>query len=158
MAAAVLALTLATACSGGSDDSAPETTVTSTAEAPSPPTTPTFTGDAESAFCLLLRDIDVDAALDGDPDDPAAVEAAFAVVLAALEDARSAAPAEVAGDVALVAEGMAALDAALAAAGYDFDVLAASGAADELRILVDDPAFEEAGVRVGAYRSQVCQL
>ncbi|MGK2950050.1 MAG: hypothetical protein ACSLFP_15870 [Acidimicrobiales bacterium] len=149
---------LAAACSGGSDDDSGATT-TSIATAPSSTSTvPRFTGDPTSPFCELLRDLDVDAALESDPDDPAAVEAAFAAVLSALEETRAAAPADIAGDVALVAEGMAALDAALAAAGYDFEALAASGAADDLRILIDDPAFEAAGVRVGAYRNQVCQL
>lgn len=154
----MLALVLAAACSGGSDDDSGATTTSIAPSSSSTTANPAFTGDPSSPFCRLLRDLDVDAALEGDPEDPAAVEAAFATVVSALESARAAAPADIAGDVALVAEGMSALDAALEAAGYDFEALAASGAADDLRVLIDDPAFAEAGARVEAYRSQVCQL
>jgi hypothetical protein len=50
------------------------------------------------------------------------------------------------------------LDDALAAVGYDYDALAASGAADEVLTAVNDPAFADAGARLAAYRSQVCGL
>jgi hypothetical protein len=60
--------------------------------------------------------------------------------------------------VALVAEGMTSLAAALAAVGYDFDALAAGGNADAVLAAVNDPAFADAGVRLSAYRTQVCQL
>jgi hypothetical protein len=58
----------------------------------------------------------------------------------------------------LVADGMDALDAALAAVGYDFDALATSDAADAVVAAVNDPAFADAGVRLAAYRAQVCRL
>lgn len=60
--------------------------------------------------------------------------------------------------MALVAEGMEALDATLAEVGYDFDALAASGAAAEVTAAVNDPAFTVAGDRLNAYRTQVCRL
>lgn len=61
-------------------------------------------------------------------------------------------------DAALVADGVEALDGALAAVAYDFDALAASAASAEVIAAVNDPAFSTAGDRLGAYRTQVCHL
>lgn len=117
-----------------------------------------FTGDAASPFCTLLRDADLTTVLSGDPADPASVETALRRLVGVLRDARALAPPEVEPDAALLAEGVAALDAALAAVDYDFDALAASGAGAEVTAAVNDPAFTAAGDRLAAYRTQVCQL
>jgi hypothetical protein len=90
--------------------------------------------------------------------DPAALGAAFQQIVDVLVEAAELAPEEIAADVAFVAEGMTSLDAALAAVGYDFDGLAASGDAEEVLDAVNDPAFAEAGTRLSAYRTQVCDL
>jgi hypothetical protein len=99
------------------------------------------------------------AAVLGDAEaDPTALGAAFQQIVDVLVEAAELAPEEIAADVAFVAEGMTSLDAALAAVGYDFDALAASGDAEEVLAAVNDPAFAEAGTRLSAYRTQVCQL
>ena len=156
---AVCAAALA-ACSDDSDEGGGAPTTTSAgAEATSTTTeAPTFTGDPGSSFCTLLREIDPTSLLTGDPADPAAVEEGFRRLVAVLRDLHAVSPQEVEPDVALVADGIEALDAALAAVGYDFDALAASGAADEVTTAVNDPAFTTAGTRLSAYRTQVCQL
>ncbi len=149
---------MAAACSSGS--SADSATTTTARSRPSTTTTsaPTFTGDAQSAFCTLLRGVDTSTVLGGDPGDPTAVEAAFHRLVGLLRDAHTLAPPEIAADLSLVSEGIAALDSALAAVGYDFDALAASGQSAAVVKAVNDPAFAEAGNRLSAYRTQVCQL
>ncbi len=119
---------------------------------------PSFVGEADSPFCTLLVEVAVDEVLGGDTADPVAIGEAFRSVVGVLEQAAALAPPEIVADVTLVAEGMDALDAALAAVGYDFDALAASGAAPQVLEAVNDPVFTDAGLRLAAYRSQVCRL
>jgi hypothetical protein len=94
----------------------------------------------------------------GDPGDPTVVEAGFTRLVGVLRDVHALAPPEIEADAKLVSDGIAALDAALAAVGYDFDALAASPAAAEVTSAVNDPAFTAAGDRLSAYRTQVCHL
>lgn len=148
---------LLAACSGDDGDSAALTTTTEAA-ATTTSDAPRFTGDAGSAFCALLRDVDTASILAGDPEDPSSVEAAFGRLTGLLGEAAGLAPPEIAADVTLVRDGVAALDAALAAVDYDFDALAASGRAGEVTAAVNDPAFATAGARLNAYRTQVCRL
>jgi hypothetical protein len=151
---------LVTACSDGGGEDAATTTTTEPSTAGSSSTTapPTYTGDAASPFCTLLRDTDPRTILAGDGGDPAAVEQAFTRLVRVFADARALAPAEIAADVGLVADGIEALDAALAAVGYDFAVLAATPQAAEVTAAVNDPVFTDAGARISAYRTQVCGL
>jgi hypothetical protein len=125
---------------------------TSTTEAP------TIAGDPASPYCEQLRTVDPTSLLTGDPADPASVEDAFGRLVTVLRGLEAVAPDEVRADAQLVAGGIAALDEALAQVGYDFDALAASATRDEVLAAVNDPAFTEAGDRLGAYRTQVCQL
>jgi hypothetical protein len=154
--AMVLAIVLLGAgCSTG-DDEGSATTTTSGA---STTTAPTSTGDRDSPFCALLRGVDTSTVVpSGDLADPAAVEATFRELVQVLHDALAVAPPEIEGDLALVSQGIDALDATLSQVGYDFDALAASGEADTIREAVNDPAFADAGARLAAYRSQVCRL
>lgn len=147
------------ACSDGSDEGSGASTTTTTAD-PTPTTAapPTFTGDAGSPFCTLLRDVDPASLLDGDPGDPAAVETGFRQLVQVLREMHALAPPEIEPDAALVIGGIEALDEALAAVGYDFDALAASPASAEVTAAVNDPAFTTAGSRLSAYRTQVCRL
>ncbi len=158
----MLAGLLLAACSDGSDEgrSAPQTSTTSDAPAPTSSTTavPTFAGDPGSPFCEQLRTVDPTALLTGDPSDPTSVQTAFGRLVTVLGALEAVAPPEVRPDAQLVAGGIAALDEALAAVGYDFDALAASAAREEVTAAVNDPAFAEAGNRLGAYRTQVCGL
>jgi hypothetical protein len=143
------------ACSNGDDGTADTTTSTTTATTVE---APVFTGDPDSAFCSRLREIDPNTVLAGTPGDPAEVEVAFRELVRTLRDLGALAPTEVEADAALVVDGIEALDAALAAVGYDFDALATSSAAAEVTAAVNDPAFTAAGDRLTAYRTQVCRL
>ncbi|MEO6318038.1 MAG: hypothetical protein ABIP36_04570 [Acidimicrobiales bacterium] len=131
---------------------AADATTTTTARAP------TFTADVGSPFCDLLDDVDLATVLGGVEGEPAAVASAFQQLVDLLVQAAELAPDEIRADVALVADGMVSLDAALAAVDYDFDALAASPSSGEVIEAVNDPAFADAGVRVGAYRTQACGL
>jgi hypothetical protein len=159
---ALLVLALLTSVAACRDDEASTASTTSTTAPPEATTSTTaplqFTGDPASPFCTKLREVDLDSLVGGDPGDPAAVEQAFGRLVGALRDIEALAPPEIQADAALVADGIAALDATLAAVGYDFDALAASGAGGAISSLVNDPGFTVAGERLGAYRSQVCGL
>lgn len=145
-------------CSTGDDEGSGTTTTASTAGGPSTTSPPDYEGDPDSAFCTLLRDVDTSSILAGDADDPASVEMALGRLIDVLADASETAPPDIVDDVALVAGGVAALDGALAAAGYDFEALAASEAGAEVMQAANDPVFTDAGVRLAAYRTQVCEL
>jgi hypothetical protein len=118
---------------------------------------PTYTGDRDSPFCELIRSVDIVDVVGGAQDDAAALGAAFQQLVDVLVDAAELAPDEIRSDVALVADGMTSLDAALAQVGYDFDALAASGAGGEVLEAVNAPVFADAGARLAAYRAQVCE-
>ena len=159
LALVVAAAVLVASCSGGGDDAAAaDRTTTTTAVDTTTTEAPSFTGDADSPFCELLRGVDPNTLLSGDPADPSAVEAGFRRLVGVLRDLHDLAPPEVEADAAVVANGIEALDEALAAVDYDFDALAASGAAAEVTDAVNDPAFTTAGNRLSAYRTQVCHL
>lgn len=149
------------ACSGGGDEPAAGTSTsdTTSASATAPPRdVPTFTGSADSAFCTLLRGADTSSVLAGNPGDPAQVKAGFQRLVGLLRDAHAVAPPDIERDLALVSAGFETLDASLAAAGYDYEALVASGESSKITEAVNDPAFTAAGARLSAYRSQVCKL
>ncbi len=142
-----------------SDDEPADDAATTAADTTTTTTTaPTFTGNAGSPFCNLLDDVDLATVLGGVDGEPAAVASAFQQLVDLLVQAAELAPDEIRADVALVADGMVSLDAALAAVDYDFDALAASPSSGEVIEAVNDPAFADAGVRLSAYRTQACQL
>ncbi len=157
-----VAVALLAACSSdGSDaaDPASSSTPSSTAAPGSTTTEPlVFTGDEGSPFCEQLRSVDPSSLVPGDPTDPTALEAGFRRLVGILRDIQALAPPEIEADAQVVAEGIAGLDAALDAVGYDFDALAASSAAAEVTAAVNDPIFTTAGARLSAYRHQVCRL
>jgi len=147
-------------CSDGqtADDEAVAITTTTGVDDATTTSAPTFTGDADSLFCNLLGDVDLATVLSGVEGDPTAVASSFQQLVDLLVRAAELAPDAVRADVALVADGMVSLDSALAAVGYDFDVLAASRSSGAVIEAVNDPAFADAGVRLAAYRTQVCNL
>jgi hypothetical protein len=156
--ALLVAVAVLGGCSTG-DDEGSATTTTATRSGTSATTEPPdYEGDPDSPFCTLLRDVDTTSILAGDADDPASVEAALARLVEVLADASETAPPDIVEDVALVAGGVAALDEALAAVGYDFEALAASDAGAEVMAAANDPVFADAGTRLAAYRTQVCEL
>jgi hypothetical protein len=132
---------------GGTNDGSAATTT-------SRPTTtevPTFTGDADSEFCALLRDVDL-RTITGDGEG-SSVEAAFQQLIDLFLDAELVAPPEIKPDMTLLGQGIFLLDQSLFDVGYDFDKLP-----DDVVRAVNDPAFAEAGARITAYRQQVCGL
>ena len=145
------------ACSDDAPDEAASTTTTAAETTTSAGAT--FTGDPDSPFCNLLRDVDFTTVLSGtEGDDPVALRNAFEQLVDLLVQAAELAPDEITADVGLVASGMTSLDAALAEFDYDFDALAASGGGDEVLEAVNAPVFTDAGTRLAAYRTQVCNL
>jgi hypothetical protein len=152
--AAVLALLAVTACShadGGKGASQASSTSSTT-------TTLHFTGDAGSAFCARLKDLDTEDVLKDDKGAPASVEAGFARLRQVLTDTAAQAPDELRRDITAIAAGIAALDDALRSVGYSYDALADAPNALEVSAAVNDPAFTEAGARITAYKQQVCHL
>lgn len=155
---ALLAIALLAACSGGEGEDGEVATAPTTSVAVSSTEPPTFTGDPGSPLCELLREVDPTTILAGDSEDPVALEAGFQRLVEVFDQLRALAPPAIAPDAALIADGLAALDEALAAVGYDFEALAASEIAPDVVAAVNDPAFTAAGDRLAAYRTQVCQL
>lgn len=80
------------------------------------------TGDDIEAWCGVAQELsDLSDTLDDiDPFDPPAIETAYGELRSTADRARSAAPAEIRADVELLADGVAQIDDALAAADYDF--------------------------------------
>lgn len=154
----ILLAALAAGCSTGDDEGSATSTTTARTGTSSTKAPPDYEGDPDSAFCTLLRDVDTSSILAGDADDPASVEAALGRLVRVLAEARETAPPDIVEDVALVAGGVAALDEALARAGYDFEALAASDDGTEVVAAANDPVFADAGTRLAAYRAQVCEL
>ncbi len=144
-------------CSGDPEPSGAGPSTTTTAAGPIT-TAPSFTGDADSPFCALLDDVDVATVLGGVNGTPDAVASAFQQLVDLLVQTAELAPSDIQADVALVAGGMVSLDAALATVDYDFDALAASPSSGEVLEAINDPAFADAGARLAAYRTQVCNL
>ncbi len=145
------------ACAGGDGSSSGGQASSSTAPPPSSTAGPTFTGDEGSPFCRLLDGVDL-GVVDRAGGEPAALAQAFTTLVDVLVEAARLAPPEIRVDVTLVAEGMTAFDAALAAVGYDVVALSESAEGPEVAAAVNDPAFAEAGERLAAYRQQVCGL
>lgn len=115
-----------------------------------------FSGAADSAWCVAARDVEMASdVLDGenfDFTDPAAVETAFADMLAAFEPAIASAPPEIAADVDTTYEGFLQLRDALAAVEYDF-LRADLAVLDEL-----DSEMDAASARIEAYNEDVCGI
>jgi hypothetical protein len=150
--AGALAVTGTAACSddGGADDG-------DAAASSSTTTSIVFTGDPASPFCGVLRDLEADTVLDRPSASPQDVEAAYTHLLEVLHRAASSAPPELQADTGLLYEGIAALDDALRAVGYDYDALAGSPSGPSVSAAVNDPAFTVAGDRIQAYKHQVCR-
>lgn len=135
-------------------------TSTSTSTAPFVPGStesgsgPVFTGDPDSAWCGLARkleqrDDDLESALLGEP---AEVERYIAEYLAEVEAAVDVAPPEIADDVATFVDGVRALDAAFAAAGYDLLRV-------DLSVISDlDAEMNAVSETIEQYDSDVCGI
>jgi hypothetical protein len=150
------ALLAATACSGDDDEGGG---AGEASERGSTTSTLVFTGDPASAFCTLLREVEVAGLLDEEAASTAEVEAGFTTVLDVLARVAEQAPEELREDTALVLAGVAALDDALRAVGYSYEALAADpDLAVEVSRSANDPAFAVANQRIEAYKGQVCGL
>ena len=144
--AVAAALVSLAACGGGDDEDASTTTTVAVVTTAPSQTTPTFTGDSNSAFCEVARaniariqEIGNAAAQASDLG-PLLREAAPAV-----RQIASVAPPEIKGDVTVLAEG--------------FEKLLASTEAGEADISVFlEPRFQTAANNLTAYGRDVCGI
>lgn len=119
---------------------------------------PSFTGDADSAFCEVTRSF----ATEPGPDpfapglDPVDVQIQMRNAVLRLEQLVDAAPAEIEDDLTVLLGGLLTLENALRE--YDFDLTLAVASGVDIGDLNTDPAFRDAGTRVSAYQAQVCDL
>ena len=137
------------ACSDDDDEAEPDAPAT---------TQLVFEGDADSPFCALLREAQVDETLRVPAGTPEELEANYTRTIQLFARAAEQAPPEVQTDVGLVLQGLIALDDALRATGYSFEALEQSPDAAQISAAVNDPAFRVAGQRIEAYRTQVCGI
>lgn len=156
--AVVPVILLAVLLAGCSDDAGDETAApdpTTTSSTSTTSTTVTFTGDPDSEFCRLVVSSEDRPVLDPFEAglDPAEVKVRFLSLRLRFDEFAAAAPAELADDLDELVSGLDTLEQELAAAGYDFAVLAESGA-DVSGF--DDESFADTAVRIAAYRQQVC--
>ncbi len=175
LTASIVALS---ACSGGSDSSAGSTTsvaATSSTTEPAvsdtsvpgtsipdftsapdttPESTPAYTGDAGSEWCVAARDVEEASIAFDDVDftDPAAVRAAFEDMLPRMESAVELAPPELRDDVEQSLESLELLQQALIDVEYDF-LNADLSVLDEL-----DAVTQTANDNIDAYNEQVCGM
>jgi hypothetical protein len=153
-----LAVGAALAIAACSDDGGSDGDRADRAAASSTTTSIVFTGDAGSPFCGVLEDLGSDTVLSEPSESAQEVEAAYTRLLEVLQRAADAAPPEVEPDVGLLLEGIAALDDALRAVGYDYEALSSSPEGPAVSAAVNDPSFAVAGDRLQAYKHQVCGL
>lgn len=166
------------ACGGGDDDAAavpttapattaPATTaaVTATTEpvatttvagsAPtgtSPGTTePTFTGDPDSEFCGVAREMDEVVTDPENPFDATFYEGMITTMRSLYDELLDAAPDEIVADLVVEIDAFEAMGAVFADVDYQFlDV--------ELGLIPDSPEIDGAKARVDAYLDQVCAI
>lgn len=123
-------------------------------------------GDAGSAagFCdqiSALDSLDVDPTAGVDPTSDDAGEqmvAAFQDVAARFNDLEDAAPAEIADDVRLLAEGITALSDVFASVDGDFIALAGDEEALAQLEVLDSPEFDAASTNVETYVADECGI
>jgi hypothetical protein len=110
------------------------------------------TGNDIESWCGVAQELsDLSDTLDDiDPFDPPAIETAYGELRSTADRARSAAPAEIRADVELLADGVAQIDDALAAADYNF--------LDVDLAFMDDfgDEFDEASDRLDAFNVREC--
>ncbi len=142
------------ACSDDTTPAPPSATASSSiVESTTSTAAPQFSGDPDSAFCAAV--LDDRPVLDPFESglDAREVELRLRALVVRADQLAAVAPPDLTDDVAMLADGLTALDEALDAHGYDFG---AAGAADADLSFLDSPEFTDVGVRVAAYRDQVC--
>ena len=157
VAAGIVALTLV-ACSSSDDggsakapNAAASTTLATTANTPPQPVDTKFTGSGSGEYCKLARTYaDAQSKLNPGNTTPD-LRQLFRDAARDIKSAVAVAPAEIKGDVQIVADGFNALVAALEPVNYDFtrltpDLIARFMSAD----------FTTASTRVAAYSRNVC--
>ncbi|WP_436793071.1 hypothetical protein [Actinospongicola halichondriae] len=157
LATLAFAVSASAGCSSGGGEAAAPSSTTRAALVETTPATapPTYSGEGGEAFCAALRDADDRPVLDPFQAglDAREVELRLRALVVRSEQLAAAAPPELADDVQALASGLGALDETLADHGYDFG---AAGEAGADLSAVDAPEFVDIGVRVAAYRDQVC--
>lgn len=117
-----------------------------------------MSGDADSEWCRLARDVEAESILGAGNDDvftsgPDAIEEALQTTLDFADDAEDLAPDEIADDVETIFDGLRRFDEVLAEADYNFLQVDTA----DLEVL-NDPAFSEAGERIQRYNRDVCGI
>ena len=140
-------------CGGDSDDAAPGAGPTTTAAAATPGSVDTdFTGQDSERFCELLRTYNT--RFEGlGITDPTQLKALATEAEAALREAVALAPAEVKGDVNVVAAASTGFFKVLAQANYDFTRVTPDALAG-----LQTPEVQASTQRLGAYGQKVCGL
>ena len=137
------------------DTTIPDTTIPdTTTPGPAPDSTPTYTGDAGSEWCVAARDVEQASIAFDEVDfaDPAAVRAAFEDMIPRMESALKFAPPELRTDVEQSLDSLKLLQEALIDVDYDF-LNADLSVLDEL-----DASTQAANDNIDAYNEQVCGM
>ena len=147
---AVLTVLLA-GCGGDSDDEAASTT-TSTAPATSVSVDTNFTGEGSERFCELARTY-LDRTDQLTVSDPNQLRTAVAEAEGTIQETVAAAPAEIKGDVQVVAAAFATLVQVLTQANYDFTKVS-----PEAHSGLQKPEVQASTQRLSAYTQKVCGI
>jgi hypothetical protein len=124
-------------------------------------TTPSFTGDKNSEFCKVAKDLasgDVAESLSGDNPD---LKTGLQKANDALDKAKNSAPSEIKQDVATLADQLKKYSDLLAQYDYDISKLTAAAQKDpkvlqQATDVLGNPNLEVANSRIVAYSEQVC--
>jgi hypothetical protein len=124
-------------------------------------TTPSFTGDKNSDFCRIAKDLasgEIADSLSGDNPD---VKGGLQKANDALDKAKNSAPSEIKQDVATVADQLKKYSDLLAQYDYDISKLTAAAQKDpkvlqQATDVLGNPNLEAANSRIVAYSEQVC--
>lgn len=151
------------ACTGddADDASSPSTNAATTLPAPRSTTTPvsvpTFTGDTDSEYCVLVREAPERPLLSPFElgIDAFEVELRVRNLRNRFDELVAVAPEELSEDLARLTVALQTVDETLDGVDYEIDRLA--DAAQSIPGL-DDPAFDQVNVNLAAYNDQVCDV
>ncbi len=125
--------------------------------------TPTFSGDANSEFCSLAKQISSSDLADEVTENAGDLKATFDQLQNALQQAHDKAPSEIKDDLATVQATFQTYAAFLAKYDYDFTKITQAATEDPSVLTqatqgLDSDAFTNASARINAYAQQVCGI
>ena len=153
---AALLVVTATGCTDDDEDSSRATAEPTSSTTTSSTIVPSFTGDPDSDFCRLVRTAGERPVLDPFERgiEPREVELRFRNLRNRFAEFAEVAPPELSSVLGELLTALDELGAILEDHDFDFAQVADSGADASV---FDDPAFEDAAVRIEAYDQQVCE-